>query len=106
ERRTTSSERLIPLGEIVGTHGVGGLLRFHPYSDSAAVLSAPATVHLDRNPGRQRTSGVTAAGTALPRTATVTSVRPHGRVVLLRFQDVDTIEIAASYVGAVLSLPE
>ncbi len=101
EGRTASSERLIPVGKIVGTHGVGGLLRLHPYSDSAAVLAAPRTVYLDPKPRATR-----AGGSSPPRTATLTSARPHGRIVLIRLEDVATIDAATPFVGTVVSLAE
>lgn len=92
---TASPGRLLPLGEIVGTHGVGGLLRFHPYSDSAAALAAPRLVYLQPRD--------TAAARESRR---LLSARPHGRVVLLRFEDAATIEEAKPLVGCVLSIPE
>ncbi len=94
----------MPLGEIVGTHGVGGLLRFHPYSDSPAALAASRFVYL------QPREAVAAAGRVPevePRQSWhLLSARPHGRVVLLRFEDVTTIESATPLVGCVLSIPE
>lgn len=111
----------MPLGEIVGTHGVGGLLRLRPYSDSAAALATSHLVYLQpRRPiastrARHKTSGshaedsphTTATSSADgARPLRLTSVRPHGRLVLLRFEDVTTVETATPLVGSVVSIPE
>ncbi len=104
--RSVSEGRLIPLGEIVGTHGVGGLLRLHPYSTVPAALAAVRTVFLSP---RQRPSAVRppdAPADPAPRALTLLSARPHGRVHLLRFEGVDRIEDAEPLVGTVLSVAE
>jgi 16S rRNA processing protein RimM len=125
EAGTGSSERLVPLGKIVGTHGVGGLLRLHPYSNSAAGLTAPRLVYLQnrRLSARQRSSNLTnrssgcvpdashQAGYAprdadRPQPFRLLSARPHGRLMLLQFDDVTTIETATPLVGAVLAIAE
>jgi 16S rRNA processing protein RimM len=95
ERANTSSPKpLIALGEIVGTHGVGGLLRFHPYSDVSAALAAIRTVFLSRPPD----------GT--PRALSLLSAQPHGRIVRLKLAGIDSIEAAQTLVGTVLSAAE
>jgi 16S rRNA processing protein RimM len=119
----TNPERLVPLGEIVGTHGVAGLVRFHPYSDSAAALAAPCRVFLQNPRSPRRAAGLTGgarrAATDASRPATsppaandasrplrLLSARPHGRVMLLRLADVATIEAATPLIGAVLAIAE
>ena len=108
--RTTTPERLVPLGEIVGTHGVGGLLRFHPYSDPA-VLTAPRTVYLEhpaalaRGVARRPTQPLTQRFIDREAVRLVTA-RQHGRVVLLGFAGVDSIDLAPPFVGTVLSIAE
>jgi 16S rRNA processing protein RimM len=121
ESGTVSPERLVPLGEIVGTHGVGGLLRFRPYSDSAAALAAPRLVYLQPRHAAVAPpqAGTAVAPTVGPRQTDTTSseidprrprrlasARSHGRLVLLRFEDVTTIEDATPFLGSVLSIPE
>ena len=114
----------MPLGEIVGTHGVAGLVRFHPYSDSSAALAAPSLVFLqDRRARRGSSSAVrrrgtvpdapprvasddVASDTVAPRLVPLLSARPHGRLMLLQFADVTTIEAATPLVGAVLAVAE
>lgn len=111
---TSSCERLVPLGEIVGTHGVGGLLRFRSYSASADALGAPRTVFLQPRTARvaSRRKAATPAPDApsaddpSPRSARLLSARPHGRVVLLQFDGATTIETATPFVGTILSVPE
>ena len=92
-----SSGRLIALGEIVGTHGVHGLLRFHPYNHRAdpAALAVDHPVFLT-----PRT-----APAAEPRPVMLRTARPHGRVVLLQLAGVDRIEDAEPLVGSVLAVP-
>lgn len=100
---TSSPGRLIALGEIVGTHGVRGLLRFHPYdpraepppTDLALYVSSRAKVDEARGPD------------AFPdRTVVLDDARPHGNVVLLRVRGIDTIEAAERLVGSALAIRE
>ncbi len=95
---TSSPGRLVPLGEIVGTHGVGGLLRFHPYDDSAAALTAPRTVYL--RPRAAHPDGDSW------RPWQLVSAREHGRLALVRFEGLTTMDAASPLVGATLALPE
>jgi 16S rRNA processing protein RimM len=109
----------VPLGVIVGTHGVAGLVRFHPYNDSAAALAAPCLVFLqNRRPSRGADSAARSRGasadaprpvasdTAAPRPFRLLSARPHGRLMLLQFADATTIEAATPLVGFVLAIAE
>ncbi len=92
--------RHIVLGEIVGTHGVKGLLRFHPYSGSFETLTPPQTVFLTP---RKRSD----AAAPQPSAAHVlASARPHGRVLLLEFEDVTSIDAAEPLIGTTLSVAE
>lgn len=99
--------RSVELGEIVGTHGVGGLLRLHPYGDCGAALAAARTVFLKprRRPGRSA-SDVQPSAEDVGRAMRLTSARPHGRVVLLQFPGIDSIERAEPLVGTVLAVAE
>lgn len=92
--------RHIALGEIVGTHGVKGLLRFHPYSRSSDPLTPPQTVYLTP----RKRSG--AAGPESCAARVLSSARPHGRVMLLEFEDVTSIDTAEPLVGTILSVAE
>jgi len=93
----TSPGRLVSLGEIVGTHGVGGLLRFHPYSDAIAALTPPRTVYLQRRPAGDATAWE-------PRR--LAAAKAHGKLVLLRFDELATIEAASPLIGMVLAVSE
>jgi 16S rRNA processing protein RimM len=101
DTHTSPAERLIPLGEIVGTHGVRGLLRFQSYGRAATALPTDRPVYLTHRPapGSQPDSRDA-------RTITVEAVRPHGKVTLLRVAGVDDIDAAASLVGHALAVPE
>lgn len=101
DTHTSPAERLIALGEIVGTHGVRGLLRFQSYGRAASALPTDRPVYLTDRP---------AAGSQPEhrdaRAITVEAVRPHGKVSLLRVSGVDDIDAAATLVGRALALPE
>jgi len=90
-RAIQPGERLIELGSIVGTHGVGGLLRFHSRSDLAAAFAAVHTVYLstDDRP---------------PQARALASAHPHGHFVLLRLESVDSLTAAEPLVGATVSV--
>jgi 16S rRNA processing protein RimM len=98
---TSPQLRLVALGEIVGTHGVRGLLRLHPANDASAasaVAAATGTVYL-----RARTRG---APESEAHPIVLASAQPHGRVVLLRFAGVDDIEHAEELIGLEVAIPE
>lgn len=69
----------LELGQIVGTHGVRGELRVNPWCDSPAFAKRFKTLYWDKN-GEQP--------------VTVLSCRPHGNIVLLSLEGVDTVEAA------------
>jgi 16S rRNA processing protein RimM len=92
-----SPGRLVALGEIVGTHGVAGLLRLHPFDAATApALALGGPVFLTRR----------ADAGAPPREAHVLAARPHGRLVLLKLEGLDDLDGAAALVGTVVSVPE
>ena len=93
--------RLVALGEIVGTHGVRGLLRFHPYGPASNLPPTGRPIYLTARP--------TPGGDLDPsdaRSIVLETARPHGNVVLLGVADVDSIEAATPLVGHALALPE
>ncbi len=95
------AERLIALGEIVGTHGVRGLVRFQSYGRAESAVPTDRPVYLTARPapGSHPDSRDV-------RTITVEAVRPHGTVSLMRVNGVDDIDAAASLVGRAVALPE
>ncbi len=88
----------LELGEIVGTHGIRGELRFNPWCDSPEFVKKFKTLYFDGNGSRA---------------VQVVSARPHGNIVLLTLKDTDTVEKAQKLRGKMLymkrsdaSLPE
>ena len=69
----------LELGQIVGTHGVRGELRVNPWCDSPDFAKRFKTLYFDQN-GEQPVK--------------VLSCRPHGNIVLLRLEGVESIEAA------------
>ncbi len=80
-------KQYLETGKIVGTHGVKGMVRIQPWSDSGDFLAQFKTLYLD-----------TAGQTALK----AERVQPHGTVVLVKFQGIDSIESAEALRGKVL----
>ncbi len=76
----------LELGQIVGTHGVRGELRFNPWADSPAFAAKFKSLYTD-------TSG--------DNCVKVIS-RVHGNVVLMKMDGVDTVEKAAALKNKVL----
>ncbi len=80
-------EQFIETGKIVGTHGVKGMLRVQPWSDSGEFLTNFKCFYLDKK-GEKRLDA--------------TSVKPHGNVVLMAVKGVNSIEDAEKLRGAVI----
>lgn len=72
-------KKYLETGKIVGTHGVRGEMRVQPWCDSADFLKKFKKLYLDDK------------GTE---TLSVRSCRPHGNVVILKVDGVDTVEEA------------
>ena len=72
-------KKYIETGKIVGTHGIKGMVRVQPWSDSGEFLSGFKTFYLDEK-GEKKIE--------------VKSAKPHGNVVLMALKGVDTIEDA------------
>ncbi len=70
----------LELGQIVGTHGVRGEVRFNPWADSPEFASQFKTLYKDAN-GTQSIK---------------VKARPHGNVVLMKIEGIDTVEAAAA----------
>ena len=80
-------KRFLEIGEIVGTHGIKGEMRLHPWADSPEFLRRFDTLYFDSE-GKQPVK--------------ITACRPHGNVVLIKIDDVDTVEKASIMRGRVL----
>lgn len=80
-------ERYIETGKIVGTHGVKGMVRVQPWSDSGEFLAEFKCFYLDKK-GEKRLETLT--------------VKPHGNVVLMSLKGVNSIEDAEKLRGTVI----
>jgi len=101
DTHTSPAERLIALGEIVGTHGIRGLVRFLSYGRVESALPTDRPVYLTARPEPGSHPDSSDA-----RTITLEAVRPHGNVSLLRVAGVDDIDAANLLVGRAVALPE
>jgi 16S rRNA processing protein RimM len=101
DTHTSSPARLVALGEIVGTHGVRGLLRFRPYDRASSLPPTGRTVYVTARPDAD---GVVDTATARP--MVVEAARTHGNVVLLAFREILSIEAAEPFIGRALAVDE
>ncbi|HEY5544139.1 MAG TPA: ribosome maturation factor RimM [Candidatus Binatia bacterium] len=86
------AEPLVPLGEIVTTHGLNGWLKLNPFNLSTTALSAGVEVVLQKSGAR-----------TLRR---IEASHPHRNQLLVKFQEVDNIDGALKYVGSTLLVGE
>ena len=80
-------KKFLETGKIVGTHGVKGMLRVQPWSDSGDFLNQFKFIYTDKN-GENRIK--------------VISAKTHGNVVLMALEGVDSIEAAEKLRGSVI----
>ena len=80
-------KQFLEVGQIVSTHGIKGEMRFNPWCDSPAFLKQFKTLYFDAQ--GERSVGVVAA-------------RPHGNIVILKLDGVDTIEQAQALRNKIL----
>ena len=79
----------LELGKVVGTHGVRGELRVNPWCDTPDFARRFKTLYWDKNGEKP---------------VTVLSCRPHGNIVLLRLEGVETMEAAEALKNRMLYL--
>lgn len=84
------SERLVPLGEIVTTHGIDGWLKLRLYNPDSTALSPPQEVFLETG------------GSRFPHS--LGSIRPHKGHLLIKLDGIDTIGDAQRWVPSILSI--
>ncbi len=77
----------LEIGKIVSTHGIKGEVRVQPWCDSPEFMKKFKTLYFDAD-------GKKAVG--------VKSCRPHGNIVILMLDGVDTVEKAQTLRGKVL----
>ena len=80
-------KRFLEIGQINGTHGVRGEFRLTPWCDGPEFVKKFKYLYFDENGGGK---------------TRVVSCRPHGNVVLLCLEGVDSVEAAAALRGKVL----
>ena len=80
-------KQFLEIGQIVSTHGIKGELRVQPWCDSPEFMKKFKTLYFDRD-------GKTAKK--------VLSCRPHGNIVILSLEDVDSVEKAQALRNRVL----
>ena len=86
------AERLVPLGEIVTTHGLDGWVKLNPFNADTTALAAGDEVFLDR-PGAQTVYRLQA-------------VKSFKKQFLVKFCAVNNIDDARRLIGAKLSVDE
>ncbi|MCQ2485723.1 MAG: ribosome maturation factor RimM [Clostridia bacterium] len=80
-------KEFLEVGQIVGTHGVRGEMRVNPWADSPEFLKQFKTLYYD-NRGEKSVK--------------VVSARPHGNVVIVKVEGVDTVDAASALRNRVL----
>ena len=85
------SEELIPVGKIIGTHGIKGQLKVHSYSGNIESLSAARSVILKSADGALRE-------------LTLTSFKANSGKFIISLQDFDDIDQAKPLQGSELCL--
>jgi len=86
------SERLVPLGEFVTTHGIDGWLKLKLYNPKTTALSSTQKVILEKNGNRS--------------SHILQMRKPHKGHLLLKLQGIDSIDEAKRWVGSILCVAE
>lgn len=79
---------ILPVGEIVGVHGVKGNIKIYSYAESGSTVFSPGRQVLVRGAGGAERSRV------------IESVQPHGRVLLVTFGGIESREAAEALIGS------
>ncbi len=77
----------LEIGQIVSTHGIKGEMRFNPWCDKPEFVKKFKTLYFDKNGEKS---------------IKVKSARPHGNMVILMLEDIDTVEKAQALKNTVL----
>lgn len=80
-------KEFLEVGQIVGTHGVRGEMRLNPWADSPEFLKQFKTLYFDKEGEKS---------------LKVIAARPHGNVVILKAEGIETVEAAAAMRNRVL----
>jgi len=87
----SDSDVLIPVGKIIGTHGVKGLLKVHSYSGNIESLRSSHDVTIKSREGTVRHFGLK-------------SVVPHAGKFMIGLKDLDDINLVQPLVGSEICL--
>ncbi len=80
-------KKFLEAGKIVGTHGVRGMVRIEPWSDSCEFLNGFKAFYLKSDGSEQ---------------IKIRNIRPHGRVAIATVDGVDTVELAEGLRGKII----
>lgn len=80
-------KEFLEVGQVGGTHGVRGELRLNPWADSPEFLKQFKTLYFDKKGEKS---------------VKVLAARPHGNVVILKLEGVDTVEAASALRNKIL----
>lgn len=80
-------KKYLEIGQIVSTHGIKGEMRFNPWCDKPEFVKKFKTLYFDKNGEKS---------------IKVISARPHGNMVILMLQDINTVEKAQALKNTVL----
>lgn len=77
----------LEIGQIVSTHGVKGEVRVSPWCDEPDFMKKFKKLYFDKNGEKQ---------------VKILSCRPHGNVVIMKIDGIDTVEAAAALRNKIL----
>lgn len=77
----------LEVGQIVGTHGIHGEMRLNPWADSPEFLKQFKILYYDKKGEKS---------------VKVLAARPHGNVVILKLDGIETVEAASAMRNKVL----
>jgi 16S rRNA processing protein RimM len=86
------SERLVPLGKVVTTHGIGGWLKLKAYNPQTTVLNPSREIWLEKDGTRSKHE--------------IEKSRPYRSQFLVKLSGMDRIDDAEPWVGSILYLAE
>lgn len=85
-------ERLVPLGEIVATHGLDGWLKLNAFNPKSELLFSARQVVLEKD--------------GQPHIHEIAERKPFKQQFLIKFRGIDRIDDAARWIGAKLCVEE
>jgi 16S rRNA processing protein RimM len=87
-----ASELLVPIGEIVTTHGLDGWLKFNPFNPETTALTSAQCLFLERD--------------GLRSSHELESSKPYKTQFLIKLRDVNGIAAAEKWVGSTVHVQE